>query len=114
MLLQDIPSSDSIDQGDEDVWETVGAVAERCASPHPATKEDVPEPTQEETGAMESQASVEEGQDPSPAIAVEQPEEAHTESGAASEAGIVDMTSIHGGPTVTVVRSTLQVCATLE
>jgi hypothetical protein len=38
---------------------------------------------------------------------MEQPEEAQTENEVATEAGIVDIASILGAPTVTVVRSTL-------
>jgi hypothetical protein len=44
---------------------------------------------------------------PSPATVVEQPEEAQAEDKAAPEARIVDITSILGAPTVTVVQSTL-------
>jgi hypothetical protein len=53
-MLQDIPSSDPVDQGDEDVWETVGATAERSISPPPATKDIVPEEAQEQAVAVES------------------------------------------------------------
>jgi hypothetical protein len=42
ILLQDIPSSDPVDQGDEDVCETVGATAERSVSLPPATEETIP------------------------------------------------------------------------
>jgi hypothetical protein len=58
---------------------------------------------------VELQASVKEVQDPPPTavVAVEQPEETPVEAGAASEAGIMDLSSILGAPTVTVVRSTL-------
>jgi hypothetical protein len=38
---------------------------------------------------------------------MEQPEEAPTEDEAVTEAGIVDIASILGAPTMTVVRSTL-------
>jgi hypothetical protein len=51
--------------------------------------------------------SVEGRQGPPLAATVGQPEEALVEVGAISEAGIVDITSILGAPTVTVVRSTL-------
>jgi hypothetical protein len=51
--------------------------------------------------------SVGEGQGPPPAAAVEQQEEAPGEAETASEAGIVDITSIMGAPTVIVVWSTL-------
>jgi hypothetical protein len=60
VLLQDIPSSDPVDQGDEDIWEMVGAAAERSISQPPATEEVVPGPAQQETSAVNSQASAEE------------------------------------------------------
>jgi hypothetical protein len=85
----------------------VGAATERNVSPPPATKEAVPGAAQQETGAAESRASVEEGQGPPPAVAVEQPEEAPTEAKTAREADVVDIASILVAPTVTVVWSTL-------
>jgi hypothetical protein len=45
--------------------------------------------------------------DPSPATGAEQPEGTQTEGEATAEAGIVDIASILGTLTVTVVRSTL-------
>jgi hypothetical protein len=53
MLLQDIPSSDPVDQGDEDIWEMVGAAAERSISLPPATEEVVPRAAQQEAGAID-------------------------------------------------------------
>jgi hypothetical protein len=51
------------------------------------------------------------GPPPATAVVVEQPEERveepSVEDGAASEAGIVDIASILGAPTVTLVQSTL-------
>jgi hypothetical protein len=63
-MLQDIPSPDPVDQGDEDVWETVGPTTERSMSTPPSTEEDVPEGAQQQTRAVEAQASVEEGHAP--------------------------------------------------
>jgi hypothetical protein len=60
VLLQDIPSSNPIDQGGEDIWETVGAAAKRSINPPPATEEVVPGTAQQDTGAVNSQASDEE------------------------------------------------------
>jgi hypothetical protein len=40
--LQEIPPSDSVDQGDEGDWETVGEPAERSRNPAPAMPEVVP------------------------------------------------------------------------
>jgi hypothetical protein len=98
---------DPIDQGDEDVWEKVGAVTERSVSPPLATELAIPVAAQQETDTLELLASVGEGQGPPPATAVEQPEEAPAEVETASVAGIVDIASILGSPTVTVVQSTL-------
>jgi hypothetical protein len=109
VMLQDNPSSDPVDQGDEDVWETLGATAERSVSPPPATEEAVPGAAQLETGAVESRVSVGEGQGHPPAAAVEQPEEALAKAETASEARIVNIASILGAPTVTVLQSTLHV-----
>jgi hypothetical protein len=86
----------------------VGAATERSVSLPPTTGEAVPESAQQGTGAVSSQASVEEGrQNPSPATSIEQPKEAQAGDEAATEAGIVNIVSILGAPTVTVVRSTL-------
>jgi hypothetical protein len=89
--LQEIPPSDPVDQGGEGDWDTVGEPAERNRSPAPAMTE------------VEPQAPVAE----SAAPAAEEP--AATEAGeeAPAEAGLVDITSILGAPTVTVVRSSL-------
>jgi hypothetical protein len=57
---------------------------------------------------MNSQLSAKEGkQDPSPATVIEQPEAAQAEDEATMEDGMVDIASILGAPTVTVVWSTL-------
>jgi hypothetical protein len=53
VLLQDIPSLDLTDQGDEDVWETVWATAERDTSPPPTAKGVVAEEAQQQTGTLE-------------------------------------------------------------
>jgi hypothetical protein len=58
--LQDIPSSDPVDQCDKDIWETMGAGDERSVSRPPTTEEGVPVAAQQETGIMESRASVQE------------------------------------------------------
>jgi hypothetical protein len=59
---------------------------------------------QQETDTVTSQASAAKGrQYPSPTAAIEQPEEALTGDKAATKAGIVDIASILGVLTVTVV-----------
>jgi hypothetical protein len=92
---QEIPPSDPVDQGGEGDWETVGEPAERSQSPVPAMTETVP------------QAPVAEGRT-EPAVAVaKEPAATEAEEEAPAEAGLVDIASILGAPTVTVVRSSL-------
>jgi hypothetical protein len=95
-LLAKIPPSDPVDQGDEGDWETVGEPAERSRSPTPAMTEAVP------------QAPVAEGRtEPAAAAAAEEPAATEAEEEVPAEAGLIDITSILGAPTVTVVRSSL-------
>jgi hypothetical protein len=94
--LQEISPSDPIDQGDEGDWETVGESAERSRSPAPAMPEAVP------------QAPVAEGRpEPVATAAAEEPTATEAEEEVPAEAGLVDIASILGAPTVTVVRSSL-------
>jgi hypothetical protein len=94
--LQDIPPSDPADQGDEGNWETVGEPAGRSRSPSPAVTE------------VEPQAPVAEGRtEPAATPAAEEPVATQAEEEAPAEAGLVDITSILGAPTVTLVRSSL-------
>jgi hypothetical protein len=94
--LQEIPPSDLADQGDEGDWETVGEPAERSHSPALAMTEAVP------------QAPVAEGRtEPAAAAAAEEPAATEAEEEVPAEAGLVEIASILGAPTVTVVRSSL-------
>jgi hypothetical protein len=94
--LQEIPPSDPIDQGDEGNWDTVGEPAERSRSPAPAVPEAV------------SQAPVAEGRaEPVAATTTEEPTATEAEKEVPAEAGLVDIASILGAPTMTVVRSSL-------
>jgi hypothetical protein len=94
--LQEIPPSDPVDQGDEGDWENVGEPAERSRSPAPTMTEAVP------------QAPVAEGRtEPAVAAAAEEPVATEAEEEAPAEAGLVDIASILGAPTMTVVRSSL-------
>jgi hypothetical protein len=107
-LSQDIPSSDPVDQGDEKTWDMVGGATERSLSPAPTVEEVVPESAQQVTGAGEPPASTEEGRpEPSATTGVVEPVVTHVEEEAPAEAGLVDIASILGAPTVTVVRSSL-------
>jgi hypothetical protein len=92
---QEIPPSDPVDQGDEGDWETVREPAERSCSPAPAMTEVV------------SQAPVAEGRTEPVVAAAEEPATTEAEEDALAEAGLVDIASILGAPTATIVRSSL-------
>jgi hypothetical protein len=89
--LQEIPPSDPVDQGDEGDWDTVGEPAERNRSPAPTMTEVKPQAPVAESATPAAEESP----------ATEAGEEAPTET------GLVDIASILGAPTVTVVRSSL-------
>jgi hypothetical protein len=94
--LQEIPPSDPVDQGDEGDLETVGEPTERSRNPAPAMTEAV------------QQVPVAEGRtEPAAAAAAEEPVTTEVEEEAPAEAGLVDVASILGAPTVTVIRSSL-------
>jgi hypothetical protein len=106
--LQEIPPSDPIDQGDEGDWGTVGEPAERNRSPAPTIEELVSQLTQQSTTVVEPQAPVVESRTkPATTAAAEEPAAAQAEEEAPTEAGLVDIASILGAPTVTVVQSSL-------
>jgi hypothetical protein len=97
--LQEIPPSDPIDQGDEGIWDTVGEPAGASRSPAPTVEELVTQLTR--------QPPVAEGKT-EPAVAfAEEPTTTEAEKDAPAEAGLVDIASILGTPTVIVVRSSL-------
>jgi hypothetical protein len=86
----------------------MGGATERSLSPTPTIEEVVPEPAQQATGAGELRASTEERRpEPFVTTGVVEPIVAHVEEEAPAEAGLVDIASILGAPTVTVVRSNL-------
>jgi hypothetical protein len=97
--LQEIPPSDPVEQGDEGDWDTVGEPAGGSRSPAPTVEElvaqltrrpPVAEGSTEPTTAVAEEAATTEAQEEAPA-----------------EAGLVDIASILGTPTVAVVRSSL-------
>jgi hypothetical protein len=94
-----MPPSDPIEQGVEGDWDTVGEPAGGSRSPAPTVEELLVQMTRQppaaEGGSEPASAATEE------AAATEAQEEAHV------EAGLVDIASILGAPTVTVVRSSL-------
>jgi hypothetical protein len=113
--LQDIPSPGPATRDEEEVWDKVGATTGRTTSPPPAVDDVVPNDAQEQAVTVEihPQPSTKEGQGPHPAAAtlVEQPKEREqeppVEATTAREPDIVDIASLLGAPTITVVRSTL-------
>jgi hypothetical protein len=96
--LQEMPPTEPVEQGDEGDWDTVGEVA---GSRSPA-------PTVEELLAqMEQQPPVAQGSTEPAVAAMEEAAAAEAQEEAPTEAGMVDIASILGSPTVTVVRSSL-------
>jgi hypothetical protein len=61
-LLQEIPSSDPVDQGEGEDWDTVGGPAERNRSRAPTVEELVARMTQRSTSTVEPQAPALENQ----------------------------------------------------
>jgi hypothetical protein len=107
-LSQEIPSSDPIDKGEGDDWDTVGEPTERSRSPAPTIEELVAQLTQQATRVGEQQVPVEESRpEPSTTTGAKEPVAAQAAEEAPAEAGLVDIASILGAPTVTVVRSSL-------
>jgi hypothetical protein len=97
-----------VDQGEEDNWDTMGEATERSLSPTPTVEETVPEMAQQTSATAEPWASAEESRpEPSATTGAGEPVVAHTEEEAPAETGLVDIASILGAPTVTVVRSSL-------
>jgi hypothetical protein len=107
-LSQKIPSSNPVDQGEGDDWDTVGGPTERSHSLAPTVEELVARMTQRTTTVVEPQApAVESRPEPSATTGAEEPVAAQIEEEAPAEAVLVDIASILGAPTVTVVRSSL-------
>jgi hypothetical protein len=97
--LQEIPPSDPVEQGDEGDWNTVGEPAGASHSPAPTVEELLAQLTR--------QPPVAEGST-EPAVAVaEEPTTTEAQEEAPAEAVLVNIASILGAPTVTVVRSSL-------
>jgi hypothetical protein len=108
VLLQENPSSDPVDQGEGDDWDTVGEPTERSRSPAPTVEELVSRMTQRTTRVVQQQVPAEENRtEPSTTTGAEEPVAAPAAKEASAKAGLVDIASILGAPTVTVVRSSL-------
>jgi predicted secreted protein len=87
-----------VDQGDEGEWDTVGEAA-GSRSPAPIVEELLAQ--------MEHQPPASQGSTEPAAAAAEEVAVAEAQEEAPAEAGLVDIASILGAPTVTVVRSSL-------
>jgi hypothetical protein len=97
--LQEMPPSDPVEQGDEGDWDTVGEPAGGSRSPAPTVEELLAQ--------MTRQPPVAEGSTEPAAAATEEAAATEAQEEAPAEAGLVDIASILGAPTVTVVRSSL-------
>jgi hypothetical protein len=97
--LQEMPPSEPVEQGDEGVWDTMGEAAGGSRSPAPTMEELLAQ--------MERQPPVTQGSTELAAAATEEAAAAEAQVEVPVEAGLVDITSILGAPTVTVVRSSL-------
>jgi hypothetical protein len=96
--LQEMPPTEPVEQGDKGDWDTVGEVAGN-RSPAPIVEELLAQ--------MERQPLAAQGSTEPAAAATEEAATAEVQEEAPAEAGLVDIASILGAPTVTVVRSSL-------
>jgi hypothetical protein len=115
--LQEVPPTEPADQGNKGEWDTVGEPA-GSRSPAPTVEEllaqlehQPPAPqgsTEPATAATEEvvAARAQEGAAPA-AITAEEAAAAEAQEEAPAEAGLVDIASILGAPTVVIVRSSL-------
>jgi hypothetical protein len=86
----------------------VGGETERSLSPSPTVEEVVPESAQQATSTGEPPAPTEDRRpEPSATTGTVEPAVAPVEEEAPAEAELVDIASILGAPTMTVVRSNL-------
>jgi hypothetical protein len=94
-----MPPSEHVEQGDEDIWDTVGEAPEGSRSPAPTVEELLAQ--------MERQPPAAQGSTEPAAAATEEAAATEAQEEAPAEAGLVDIASILDAPTVTVVRSSL-------
>jgi hypothetical protein len=97
--LQEMPPFDPVEQGDDGDWDTVGEAARGSRSPASTVEELLEQ--------MERQPPVAQGSTEPAATATEEAAATEAQEEAPAEAGLVDVASILGAPTVTVVRSSL-------
>jgi hypothetical protein len=94
-----MPPSEPVEQGDEGGWDTVGEAAEGSRSPAPTVEELLAQ--------MERQPPAAQGSTEPAAAAMKEAAATEAQEEVPAEAGLVDITSILGAPTVTVVWSSL-------
>jgi hypothetical protein len=115
--LQELPPTEPADQGDEGEWDTVGEAA-GSRSPAPTVEEllaqmerQPPAPqesTKPATAAAEEVVTAEVRESAAlAAVTAEEAAAAEAQEEAPAEAGLVDIASILGTSTVTIVRSSL-------
>jgi hypothetical protein len=115
--LQEVPPTEPVDEGDKGEWDTVGEpVGSRSPAPtveellaqlerQPPAPQGSTEPVAAATEGVVA-AGAQEGAAPA-TIAEEEATTAEAQEEAPAEAGLVDIASILGAPTVTIVRSSL-------
>jgi hypothetical protein len=97
--LQEMPPSDPVEEGEGGDWDTVGEPAGGSRSRTPTVEELLAQ--------MTRQPPVAEGSSEPAAAATEEAAATEAQEEAPAEAGLVDIASILGAPTVVVVRSSL-------
>jgi hypothetical protein len=97
--LQEMPPSDPIEQGDEGDWDTVGELDRGSRSPAPTIEELLAQ--------LELQPPVAQGSTEPAAAPTKEAAATEAQEEVPAEAVLVDIASILGAPTVTVVRSSL-------
>jgi hypothetical protein len=117
LCVQEVPSSEPVEEGDEGVWDPVGEPA-GSRSPAPTVEELLAQlerqPPAPEESRVPAAAAVEEvvasgAQETSApaAAAVEEAVAAEAEEETPAEGGLVEISNILGAPAVTIVRSNL-------
>jgi hypothetical protein len=94
-----MPPSEPVEQGDEDVWDTVGEATEGSRSPVTTVEELLAQMERQPPAAQESTEPA--------AAAAEEVASPEAQEEAPADVGLVDIATILGAPTVTVVRSSL-------
>jgi hypothetical protein len=97
--LPKMQPSDPVGQGDEGDWDTVGEPAEGSRSPAPTVEELLVQ--------LERQPPMAQGSTEPATAATEEAAATEAQEEGPAKAGLVDIASILGAPTVTVVRLSL-------